>query len=135
MLTHKNFDFSFSGLKTSVLYLTKGKKITGKKLNNIAASFQQAVADVLVTKTVKAAEHYKVKSVFLAGGVAANKPLREQLQRAIQNEQPKTKFYTPPLWLCTDNATMIALAGYFRARRKHFTDWRKLVADPNWELV
>ncbi len=135
MLTHNNFDFSFSGLKTSVLYLTKGKKIIGKKLNNITASFQQAVTDVLVAKTVAAAKQHKVKTVLLAGGVAANQPLREQLQQALNKEVPKTSFYTPPLELCTDNAVMIALAGYYRTRKKYFTDWRSLEADPNWELV
>ncbi len=135
MIHSRNFDFSFSGLKTAVLYQTKGKKTAGRRLHNVAASFQQAVIDVLVAKTVAAAKQYGVKSVFIAGGVAANTPLRKQLAQTLKQGLPKTKFYTPPLWLCTDNATMIAIAGYFRARHQDFTPWQKLSADPNWELI
>ncbi|XOU94254.1 MAG: tRNA (adenosine(37)-N6)-threonylcarbamoyltransferase complex transferase subunit TsaD [Candidatus Kerfeldbacteria bacterium] len=136
MINQNNFDFSFSGLKTSVLYLVK-KQFNNKNVpvDNIAASFQQAAVDVLVKKTIKAAKKLKIKTVLLAGGVAANKPLREQLGQAVTKELPNTKYHYPPLKLCTDNATMIAIAGYHHAKQKDFSDWKKLDADPNWELV
>lgn len=136
MMSHNNFDFSFSGLKTSVLYLVK-KQFKGKTVPvaDIAASFQQAVVDVLVNKTILAANQLNVKSVLLAGGVAANKMLREELGRAVKKELPAVKYYYPELDLCTDNASMIAMAGYFQASKKNFSDWKKIDAQPNWELV
>ncbi|HCM67695.1 MAG TPA: tRNA (adenosine(37)-N6)-threonylcarbamoyltransferase complex transferase subunit TsaD [Candidatus Kerfeldbacteria bacterium] len=136
MMNAQGFEFSFAGLKTSVLYhVQKMKRVTPRQRADIAASFQQAVVDVLVAKTVRAATQYRVKSVFLAGGVAANKPLREQLAKAIKKELPRALFTIPPFKLCTDNATMIAVAGYFRYRRNGADNWQTLDADPNWELV
>jgi len=136
MMAHNNFDFSFSGLKTSILYLVK-KKFTNKKIpiSDICASFQQAVVDVLTNKTLIAANKLNVKSVLLAGGVAANIMLREELGKKIKLELSGVKYYYPPLHLCTDNAAMIAMAGYFHIISQDFTDWKKLDADPNWELV
>ncbi len=136
MMGQNNYDFSFSGLKTSVLYLVK-KQFDNKKIpvSDLAASFQQAAVDVLVKKTIKVAKKLKVKTVLLAGGVAANKPLQEQLGQAIIKKLPGIKYHYPPLDLCTDNATMIAIAGYHHAKQKDFADWKKLDADPNWELV
>lgn len=136
MLDQNNYDFSFSGLKTSVLYFIK-KKFNNKKLplSDICASFQQAVIDVLTYKTISAAKELNVKSILLAGGVAANKPLRQNLKKYIKNQLPTVKYFIPPLDLCTDNASMIAIAGYFHALEKDYTDWRKLDANPNWELV
>lgn len=136
MLKEKNYEFSFAGLKTSVLYLTqKHRKLTTKQRADIAASFQQAVIDVLVAKTLRAGKQYKVRSVLLAGGVAANKLLRETLKKTLYAELPKVFFGIPPFDLCTDNATMIAVAGYFNAKRKKLSKWETIDADPNWELV
>ena len=136
MLNYKNHEFSFAGLKTSVLYtVQKKKKITAKDKSNIAASFQQAVVDVLVEKTVVAAEKFKAKTVLLAGGVAANTPLRETLRASLKTALPTIAFYTPPMNLCTDNATMIAVGGYFNYKNKKSDRWDKIDADPNWELV
>jgi len=105
-------------------------------LADICASFQQAVLDVLIQKTIRAAQKYKVKSVLLAGGVAANKPLRQQLADQVKlTFDNKIPFYLPPLDLCTDNAGMIALAAYYHAVKKDFISWKNLDADPNWELV
>jgi len=136
MLDQNNYDFSFSGLKTSVLYLLK-KKYYNKKppINDICASFQQAAIDVLVTKTITAARTLKVKTVLLAGGVAANQPLRHQLGQQVKESLSGVVYSTPLLHLCTDNASMIAIAGYWHAIKKDFADWRSLDADPNWELV
>ncbi len=137
MMNHNNYEFSFAGLKTSVLYLIqrdfKNKKIP---LQDICASFQQAAVDVLVKKTVQASKEHDVKSVLLAGGVAANTQLREQLQTALSDTSGGKLFYhIPPINICTDNATMIAIASYFRAQQSDYCDIKTLDADPSWELV
>jgi N6-L-threonylcarbamoyladenine synthase len=101
-----NFEFSFSGLKTAVRRVSEGANVT-----DLAASFQEAVVDVLVRKTVAAAKAMGVSRVFLAGGVAANARLRERMQTAC-NAAGLALYYPPPV-LCTDNAAMIATAGYY----------------------
>jgi len=100
-------DFSFSGLKTALLRLVEDNKIPSPQ--DAAASFQEAVVDVLVTKTVAAAREYHVKQVLLAGGVAANSHLRQSLTEA----SPLPVLVPEPI-LCTDNAAMIAACGYFQ---------------------
>ena len=101
-----SYDFSFSGLKTALLRLVEGGKVC--RSDDAAASFQQAVVDVLVTKTVAAAKEYRVKQILLSGGVAANRLLRRQLQ----DESPIPVMVPPPI-LCTDNAAMVATCGHF----------------------
>ena len=129
MIESDNFNFSFSGLKTAVLYETKKLKTINHKLkNDICASFQQAVVDVLVAKTIKAALDHKVKTVMLSGGVAANKLLRKTLN--LQATSYKLDFLTPDFRFCTDNAAMIAMAGYFAKP----TPWQKIKVDPNLEI-
>lgn len=113
MINSKDFDFSFSGLKTAVLYKVKKGK---PNVNDMSASFQQAVIDVLISKTIKAAKEYEVKTVMLSGGVAANQELRQQMTQAIKKELPKAKFYIPEPKLCTDNAAMIAAAAFYKKR-------------------
>ena len=110
MLNQKNFDFSFSGLKTSVLYYLRDKKLTSKLRADVAASFQMAAVETLVEKTIKAAWVYGAKSIFLAGGVAANKLLRETLAKRAKKEG--LEFYMPEFKYSTDNAAMIAVAAY-----------------------
>lgn len=102
------FDFSFSGLKTAVLRLVQE---LGEPLPtaDIAASFQAAVVDVLVTKTIQAAAACGVRHICVCGGVAANAALRAELAQRMS-----LPYSIPPLWLCTDNAAMIACAGYYR---------------------
>jgi len=134
MINDDNFDFSFSGLKTSVLYQTQKDKNYKKRIPDYCASFQQAVIDVLISKTIKAAKKYKVKSILLAGGVAANKELREQLGRAVSNNIPKVDYHIPGLQYTTDNATMIAVAGYYMAKQKKYTPYNKLKVDCNLSL-
>lgn len=121
MLAQRNYDFSFSGLKTAVLYtlrdLPTGQaglpaKPTLKIKRNIAASFEQAVVDVLVAKTLRAAKEYNVKTVMLAGGVSANKKLRDTLRDNLHEQFPKIYFHAPSPALCTDNAAMIGAAAY-----------------------
>lgn len=111
-LEEGSYDFSFSGLKSAVINTLhnadqKGISIDSKDL---AASFQESVIDVLVTKTIRAAKEYKVKQVLLSGGVAANKGLRGALEEAFK-QLPSVELVIPPLNLCTDNAAMIAAAG------------------------
>ena len=105
-----------------------------RQLAEICYEFQEAVVDVLVAKTIRAAKQYKVKTVLLGGGVAANKRLREELGTAVKSKLPATSYVLPSLQYTTDNAAMIAAAGYFMARAKQFTPWQKLDVDPNWEL-
>lgn len=131
-----NFDFSYAGLKTSALYeLRKHKILSPRLINDLAASFQAAALEPLITKTIWAAKKIKAKTVLLGGGVAANTQLRQQLARAVKKELPSVQYIQPVLPLCMDNGVMIAMAGAFRARKKDYTPWKKLRADPNWELV
>jgi N6-L-threonylcarbamoyladenine synthase len=119
MINSKNYDFSFSGLKTSVLYYLRDNHSTTKSLKlkaDVAASFQQAAIDVLIHKTIRAAKEYKVKSIMLAGGVAANKLLRKQL--SVISYQLSVNFFAPAMKFNTDNAAMIAAAAYINYLRK-----------------
>lgn len=136
MLEHKNYSFSFAGLKTAVLYhLQKHSVKTQRERADICASFEQAIADVLVSKTMRAAKEYQAHTVIMGGGVAANTYIRASLKNALAREMPKTTFIKPALRYCTDNAAMIAAAGYFHAVKNDFTPWNKLVIDPVWELA
>ncbi len=114
MIYEKNYDFSFSGLKTSVLYYVRDNKKT--KNEDVAASFQQAAVEVLTRKTMRAAKEFKVKSVLLSGGVATNQALRKNLERATRTEE--INFLAADRKYNTDNAVMIAAAGYMDFLRK-----------------
>jgi len=117
------WDFSFSGLKTAVVhYLDKTPKKKRPSLPDLAASFQEAVVDVLVKKTLEAAQAKKMSSVVVGGGVAANRRLREAFQAA--GRRAGIKVYLPDLSFCTDNAAMIASAGYYQIRQtpKHLRE-------------
>jgi N6-L-threonylcarbamoyladenine synthase len=105
------WNFSFSGLKTAVLRVVKQLEQEGRKLpvEDLAASFQMAVVDSLVNKTILAARSSKSRNILVVGGVSANQALREAFLR-----QKEFRVFIPPLNYCTDNAAMIATAGYFR---------------------
>ena len=107
------YDFSFSGLKSAVLNYLNGCEMKGIEVNkaDVAASFQQAVIDVLTQHSILAAKEYECDKLALAGGVAANSSLREAMKAAAEKEG--MKFYMPSLVYCTDNAAMIASAGYY----------------------
>jgi N6-L-threonylcarbamoyladenine synthase len=120
-------DFSFSGIKSSLLRLVTENKDINKA--DFAASFQAAIVDVLVTKTINVAQEYNVCQILLAGGVAANKPLRETL-----TARSPFPVIIPPFILCTDNAAMIAACGYFRFRAGHTSDMA-LDVIPNLKLA
>jgi N6-L-threonylcarbamoyladenine synthase len=134
MIHTSGFEFSFSGLKTAVLYLFRDMKKNAAYIPCIAAEFQQAVCDVLVAKTLAAAKKYRARTVLLGGGVAANMLLRTQLETAIKKEIPHSAFHCPRAALCTDNAAMIAVAGYFHAKKKRYARWDTLDIRAQWEV-
>ena len=112
MLDSGDYQFSFSGIKTAVRYYVEKAKFSGEMppIENIAASFQAAVVDVLVRKTIRAAEEKDAKAITLTGGVAANSQLRASMSEAADNYGAKV--YYPPINLCTDNGAMIAGIAY-----------------------
>jgi N6-L-threonylcarbamoyladenine synthase len=117
MLRSKTYDFSFSGLKTAVINMFKGQVAHGERLpaEDIAASFQEAVVDVLVGKTVRAVEELGISAISVTGGVSANRRLRTVFQETCRRKGQDV--YFPELKMCTDNAAMIAVAGYARLGR------------------
>ncbi|MEA1936845.1 MAG: hypothetical protein U9N04_01915, partial [Patescibacteria group bacterium] len=103
--------------------------------SDIAASFQQAVIDVLKYKTIKAAQKYKVKNILLGGGVSANKELQKQLQESIKKELSNSEYRIPNTNLTTDNALMIAVAAYYNiVGGKNIKSWKNIKADANLRL-
>jgi len=109
------WDFSFSGIKTSVVtYLEKTIHKGRVSIPDIAASFQEAIVDVVVTKTLKAAEHYGLRSLVVGGGVAANRRLRHVFVE--EGKKRKIQIFLPDLAFCTDNAAMIASAAYYQLK-------------------
>jgi N6-L-threonylcarbamoyladenine synthase len=140
MLKSPNYDFSFSGLKTALLYSWQKIKIKDRKklLPNFAHELEEAITDVLVAKTIKAAQHYGVKSIILGGGVTANQTLRIKMQEEITKQKNPFNFYLPLLQYTTDNAMMIALAAFFKVNNKNLNhrilNWQKIKTDANWRL-
>ncbi|MCK4554363.1 tRNA (adenosine(37)-N6)-threonylcarbamoyltransferase complex transferase subunit TsaD [Candidatus Parcubacteria bacterium] len=182
MINSKDYNFSFSGLKTAVLYevrsrqtfshldsclpdrqaLPEGERVNSKFSarggpalgwqilrprrtslglanskfkSDIAASFQQAVIDVLVFKTIKAAKQYKAKNIILGGGVSANRELQKQFKKAINKELPNTEYQILNTNLSTDNAFMIAIAAYYRIKNdKGIGNWKNIKADANLKI-
>lgn len=148
----EGLDFSFAGLKTATLYYLRDNELnvggldagmpagifgvtpTAPSINDFCASFEQAITDVLVEKTVRAAKSHKPKTVILGGGVSANKKIRESLRVALSEECPEAIFLTPEPKYAMDNGAMIATAGYFQAEKNNFTSWKEIQADPGWEV-
>ncbi|OGH69682.1 MAG: tRNA (adenosine(37)-N6)-threonylcarbamoyltransferase complex transferase subunit TsaD [Candidatus Magasanikbacteria bacterium RIFCSPHIGHO2_01_FULL_47_8] len=135
MLDSKNYNFSFSGLKTAVLYKVRELgKLNNDLINQIAYETQQAIIDVLVAKTIRAAKELKVKTILLGGGVSANTKLRAVLAAEIK-ENLNSRFLIPDSSLTTDNAGMIAIAAWFKFLRGETVPVSKIRADPNWEIA
>lgn len=131
-----NYDFSFSGLKTSVLYTLRENEARMREIQfpkDIAASFQEAVVDVLAQKTAKAIKEHRTKSMILAGGVAANKVLAERIQTV--GAALGVSVHVPSFAYALDNAAMIGAAGYFRALAEHFADPLTVNVEPNMDIV
>ena len=125
MLKEDNYDFSFSGLKSSFINTVHNANQKGEPLNdiNLAASFQASVTEVLVSKTLRAAKEYDVKQLLLAGGVAANKGLRDTFTKVMAEELPDVEMIIPPLSLCGDNAAMIGAAASIQYQKDQFTHY------------
>ena len=142
MIASDNLDFSFSGLKTSVLYFVKKNqaRLADKKfVRQIAYEFQQAVIDVLLAKTVAAAKIHKPKTILLAGGVSANIQLQLQLGKAVSEQLAGTDFSFPEPSFQSDNAAMIAAAAFFRQQKEGrdgalFSSWKMLKTEANLKL-
>ena len=115
MLYSKDFDFSFSGLKTSVLYATQNKTLTDADREEIAKEFEDAVTDVIVRKTRKALEKFPSKTLIVAGGVAANKHIKKNIEKLAKNF-PELKVFFPSKELSTDNSVMIGIAAFERIK-------------------
>jgi len=125
------YDFSFSGLKTAVLYEVNNLKKQSDILpvEDLAASFQATAVDILFTKTIKAARDFSAKEILVAGGVSANRALRNIFQ-----SQTEFKVNIPAFSLCTDNAAMIAAAGYYRYTMGHVSTL-DMDVQPTWPLL
>jgi len=131
MLGRDSLDFSFSGIKTAVLYYCRGQDMKGRnkvdsmsqqQIADIAASFQAAVVDVLVRKTQRAAERIGAETVLLGGGVAANNELRTGLKQMCESAVPAKKLLVAPKQYCTDNAVMVASLAYYKFKAGVFAD-------------
>ncbi len=140
MMHTKDYDFSFSGLKTAVLYAyqarPKKERESKKYVQAMAAEIQQAIVDVLIHKTMRAVKEYNAKSITLGGGVAANVELRRVFEAKLQTIG--IRLLAPPKNLSTDNGVMIALAGYFTYKRS--ASWRTknpddITANPNLRIA
>ena len=123
-----DFDFSFSGLKTAVLREVQSfSKLSDVDIADIARATQDAIIDILIKKTLKAAEKYHAASILLSGGVAANQTLRNAFQKTIEEANIPARLVFPSKTFCTDNAAMIASAAYFNPT---YISWKDLTADP-----
>jgi N6-L-threonylcarbamoyladenine synthase len=131
MLGRDSLDFSFSGIKTAVLYYCRGQDMKGRnkvdsmsqqQIADIAASFQAAVIDVLMRKTQRAAERIGAETVLLGGGVAANNELRTGLKQMCESAVPAKKLLVAPKQYCTDNAVMVASLAYYKFKAGLFAD-------------
>ena len=122
MIHEDHYDFSFSGLKSAVINRIHNAKQKGEEIvpENVAASFQASVVEVLVEKSKRALQEYPVKQFVLAGGVAANRGLRTGLQEMMQRHYPTVTFSIPPMNLCGDNAAMIGAAAYSKWLEQDF---------------
>ncbi len=139
MLNTKDYDMSFSGLKTAVLYshIKQPKKIQKNKdyISAMSAEIQQAIIDVLLKKTFKAVKDFGAKSIILGGGVSANQELKKQF--SVLASEYKIQIIYPPANLSTDNGLMIAIAGYFNIKNNRGptpTNWENLKADSNLRI-
>lgn len=114
MINSNDYDFSFSGIKTSALYLVKKLgEIDEQTKNDIALEFEKAVTEVLIKKTKNAIEEYGIKNLIIAGGVSANTHIRNEIKKMLEDNNLNTKLHLPDQHLSTDNSVMIGIAGIF----------------------
>ena len=136
MLNTKDYDFSFSGLKTAILYHHQKQTKTIQKnkqyIADMCAEIQQAIIDVLIKKTIQATKDFNAKTIILGGGVSANHELKTQLLLKLHEELPNVEFLFPQIDHSTDNGLMTAITGYFHRDKK--IGWKKLQADSNLRI-
>ncbi|MES2953165.1 MAG: tRNA (adenosine(37)-N6)-threonylcarbamoyltransferase complex transferase subunit TsaD [Patescibacteria group bacterium] len=136
MIHSDNYDFSFAGLKTAVLYLTKELgALSDEQKRAIAREFQNAAIDVLISKTKRALEQYSPRSFVIGGGVSANTELRRRMTELLHDEFPDTTLTIPSFKMSTDNATMIAIAGYIRHQKGGIREAGEIRAEGNLSLA
>jgi N6-L-threonylcarbamoyladenine synthase len=132
MIDTPQYDFSFSGLKTAVLYYIQkheSQKETESFRSEVSYAFQEAATDVLVHKTKRAIKQYHPKTLVMAGGVSANTTLRSKLEALVQNDFPATRFLMPPFVYSLDNAAMIGAAACARYETLSTDERQALTAD------
>ena len=134
MLHSNDLDFSFSGIKTEVRKFVEGETPDDEMKMAITRAFEDAVAEVLIAKTLRAVDEHDVQTVVVGGGVSANTYIRRRLAEALE-KRGQAKLFVPPPDLATDNAVMIGLAAYFHAIKKDFADPETLRADGNLRLA
>ncbi len=127
MIHAKNYDFSFSGLKTAVLYETQGKELTKDYVSQVCFEVQEAIIEVLLKKTLAAAKNYNAKTIIVGGGVSANQKLRKEFSKASE-----VRVIFPDAKLSTDNGLMIAVAGYFNENKK--VAWQNVSVQANLQV-
>jgi N6-L-threonylcarbamoyladenine synthase len=132
-LHDRSYNFSYSGLKTSVINLVHSAEQRGEKINieDLCCSFQETAIGMIIDKTMHAVDEFKVKQVVLAGGVSANSLLRAQIVSKLQGTG--VDVIIPPMWCCTDNAAMIAKVGMYLYEKKLFAPL-DIAVDPNWQI-
>lgn len=135
MLKDDTLDFSFSGLKTAVLYRIKDRVLSLTEKEELAHAFEEAVSDVLYGKTVRALEKTGARTLVLGGGVSANTHLRRVFAERLSTEYPDVRLSLPEIRFTTDNAIMIAIAGFYRARRGQYVEPDDLQANGNLSLT
>lgn len=138
MINSSDFNFSFSGLKTAVLYKIRelGLEKTKKLKPELVYQFQKALVEVLVEKVAKAARIYKAKTIILGGGVVANELLRFEMRKKVKNLKPKINLLIPDLELCTDNAVIIGICAYYRylTNKNDLKDFKSIKVNLNPKL-
>jgi len=136
MIHQKNYDFSFSGLKTAVLYHYQETppKIRNSKryIQKMAFEVQEAIVEVLVSKTARAVKEYKGKTIILGGGVAANQKLRREMRKKAK--ELNCNFLVPKAKFCVDNAVMVGMTGFFHWLRGEVKDWKKIKVNANLKI-
>lgn len=133
-MLNNGLDFSFSGLKTALLYQLQKDSDWKQRIPEYCFAFQESIIEILCKKTIKAARKYQVKTIMLSGGVSANNELRTEMQLMIDRDLSDTRLVIPKMSYTTDNAAMIALAGYYSHKDKSASSWQKLKVDVNFNL-
>jgi len=134
MLNSADFDFSFSGLKTALLYQLQKDKNWRKRISEYCYAYQEAIIDILSYKTIKAAKQYSIKTIMMAGGVSANLELRQKLAKNIKKELPDTNFLVPDHEYTTDNAAMISAAAFYKIKKSKAISFRNLKVNSSLQL-